>query len=412
MPAKRRGSQQKAAKKAKIEEVPKTEYDLKLEVLVNALRNEAYPIEGGESNREMLIRGAPCVFQEFIENRHANQGIMSGFIDEAFVGIRTHLTGKVEEQARIQETGEARRAELVAAITTCQTTLDERSTLLETAQEGVQTAKATHAEAKTAWKDAKNAQKGLDAELADAGVDLQRFTRGNELFMTMRDNGPEKAGLKEIKPILADLKLEGQNTKCFEMLGEGIAARGVFATITFENVARILVARIEECNIRIAEIHTRGADTINHTAACEARVSELLSAEVEAESRMQEAKAARIEANKAHKDSTKAVEIHDIDVASAGERKLECEKNLFDFALIEEELAWLKARTAPVPEPEIVEEEKPADVEMTDAPAETTEAPIAEETTATTEAPMEAVPEPIIEEVIEEPMMEQPMFMA
>jgi len=150
MPAKRRGSQQKAAKKAKIEEVPKTEYDLKLEVLVNALRNEAYPIEGGESNREMLIRGAPCVLQEFIENRHANQGIMSGFIDEAFVGIRTHLTGKVEEQARIQETGEARRAELVAAITTCQTTLDERSTLLETAQEGVQTAKATHAEAKTA----------------------------------------------------------------------------------------------------------------------------------------------------------------------------------------------------------------------------------------------------------------------
>jgi len=111
------------------------------------------------------------------------------------------------------------------------------------------------------------------------------------------------------------------------------------------------------------------------------------------------------------KDAETAATQFEKDVASAEDRKIECEKNLTDFAAIEENLIWLKSRTAPIPEPEIIEDDKPAeeaaapaDVDM-EAPAaettaETTEAPIAEETI---EAPaMEEVPceaEPIIEDV-------------
>ena len=84
--------------------------------------NEEYPIEGGAANREMLIKGAPFVFCElvnfntkfyvktsenhdferkfakfyqfrFVEDRHDNQKVLGGFVDEAMAGIRTFLEG-------------------------------------------------------------------------------------------------------------------------------------------------------------------------------------------------------------------------------------------------------------------------------------------------------------------------------
>ena len=89
--------------------------------------NEEYPIEGGAANREMLIKGAPFVFCElvkmqnftsktskkydferkftkfcsiirFVEDRHDNQKVLGGFVDEAMAGIRTFLEGKITEQ--------------------------------------------------------------------------------------------------------------------------------------------------------------------------------------------------------------------------------------------------------------------------------------------------------------------------
>lgn len=411
MAPKRKAGTKQVAKKAKIEEVPKTEYDLKLEKVIDALRNEDYPIEGGESNREMLILGAPCVFEEFAENRHENQGTMSGFIDEAFAGIRRSLEEKCAEQARIQETAESRRTELVAASETATTTLTEREAAWETTKATLAEKKEAWTEAKTGLKTAKTDQKDIDAELGAAQADCDKFTSGRTMFITLRDQGPEKAMLKDIKPILGDLKLEGKNTEAYTILSRELTARGMFDKMVMDHVAAKFETFIGESTARITEITTRGASFIAATAAADAKATECATIVEGAENAVAEAKTAVTEAKATLKEADKAIVTHDNDVASAETRKVECENNLMEFSLIEDALNWLKVRTVPVPEPEIIEDDKPAetaDVEMAptaEPTAESTEAPIAEETMAT-EAPIE----PVVEEpIIEEPAMDVPM---
>jgi len=406
MAPKRKVGSKQVSKKAKIEEVPKTEYDIKLEKITDALGNDDYPIEGGESNREMLILGAPCVFEEFAENRHINQGTMGGFIDEAFAGIRRSLEEKCGEQARIQETAESRRIELVTSSETATTTLTEREAAWETTKTTLVEKKEAWTEAKNALKEAKTAQKGIDTELEVANGDLTKFTRGREIFVALRDQGPDKAMLKEIKTILTDLKLEGKNTEAHTILSRTIDLRGMFDKMVMDHVEIKFETFITECNTRVTEITTRGADFIAATTAAEARVSECLTVVEGADNAVMEAKTAMTEAKTILKECEKAVTTHDSDVESAEGRKVDCENNLMEFSLIEDALTWLKVRTAPIPEAEIIEDDKPAesaDVEMAPAGETTaeTEAPIAEDTTAT-DAPIE-------EPIMEEPVMDVPM---
>jgi len=402
--AKRRGAIKPVSKKAKIEEVPKTEYDLKLDIITNALRNEEYPIEGGATNREMLIAGAPCVYEEFIENRHSHQNTMAGFIDQAFMGIRASLNGKCEEQQKIQDCAETRRAELASASEAARLVLAERETTWESCKEALAGKKEILTEARAALKEAKTASKSIDSEIAEGEVAIDKFTRGLEIFKILRDTGAEKALIKEIKPILTDLSLTGKNEECFTILGRDLGARGMFDTMVMNNVLAIFVERIAAGKTLVEEIKTKGADTMQKTADCEARVAECLTVVEGSDATLSESKTALTEAKTGLKEAETAVTQFEKDVASAGDRKIECEKDLSDFAAIEENLIWLKSRTAPIIEPEIIEDDKPIEEAAASGDVDM-EAPAAETTAETIEAP-------IAEETIEVPLMEEAPCMA
>jgi len=140
------------------------------------------------------------------------------------------------------------------------------------------------------------------------------------------------------------------------------------------------------------------------TADCEARVAECLTVVEGSDATLSESKTALTEAKTGLKEAETAVTQFEKDVASAGDRKIECEKDLSDFAAIEENLIWLKSRTAPIIEPEIIEDDKPIEEAAASGDVDM-EAPAAETTAETIEAP-------IAEETIEVPLMEEAPCMA
>jgi len=320
-------------------------------------------------------------------------------------GIRTFLEGKITEQQVLADSSDARKAELI--------TLGEQLTAAHEATMAATLAATEARDAKTALlKERKEAEKtatanakASKAELAAAEKVLARFTRGQEIYHMLRDIGPDAKLFKELKPILNDIKLEVQGLGIFEVLPRPLDKRSFMDDIHKEGCNKRFAATLAECNAKIAEITTRDAPLLDAITTASAAIEEATLLLEQATTALNDAKAAQRAADMAKKDNEAAVLNHDNDVAAVDENKLRAELNLKTFAAIEEDLAWLKVRTVPVPEPEPVEEapaeEVPADVSMA-------EAPVAETTAETEAAPVEAAPieEPIIEEA---PAFEQPL---
>lgn len=393
MPAKRKAVTKQASKKQKVEPVVKTEYDVKLEFLLQTLANTEYPIEGAQSNRQMLIDGAPHCFCEFAGDRHAHQNALADMIHEALTGIRKHLQGKVDEQVAIQTSGDATRAGLVTASETAATELAAKTEAHNLATEELAVKKTLTKEAQDVLKQAKAEQKDLDAQLDLLKDEAESFRKGQEdLYAPLLANGPDKKMLKELTPILAHLNLEGQfQQEITTTLSKAMDQRGMFDTIASDHVQGAFTKRRESIAAKITEITTGGASIIENTQAKLALVNEALMAQEGASERLQLAKDAMKEAEKYLKACNVNIQVHDSNVEMSTARREECEAELSNFGVAEETFTWLRTR-----EPAPVVEEKPAeDTEMAEAP--TAEATVEGEVTmeAAPEAPVELPEEPV-----------------
>lgn len=405
MPARKIQNKKPPAKKQKVAPVVKTEYDLKLEKLIGALSNEAYPIEGGAANREMLIKGAPCIFCEYLEDRHDNQKVLGGFIDEAMAGIRKHLEDEIAKIKYGMDNADALKAELITKGEGLTAALAERDAAILTATEARDAKKTLLGERTEAQKLALGNAKACKAELAAAEKELAKFTRGQELFLGLVNNGRDNKSLKEVKPLL--LALEQTDPKLVEALdAPSIPERGIFAGLIIENATKAFADKLLACTARITEIQTANTPLLEAITAADTGVEEAKTLLEQAKEALEAAKTAQREAKSALLANEAALMNHDNDVLSSEETMMHANVALEKFSLIEADLTWLKVRSAPVPVPEIIEDDevKPAE-ELPAADVAMEEAPVAETTAET-----EAAPAPIEEPLMEEAPLEQPMM--